>query len=224
MTKDELIIIKGLIREAMEINNIKTSDLSKVIGLKEGTVKSYIYGSKPISYDFLSIFIKTKLLGKEKREYVETILKNSEKKIEEKESKKYTGIKNKKNDKDYDFILIKEIIDLKRQMEILEAKNNLLESINKIENMEYKENRRVNAFTSDLQTRTLISRQLLDLNTEISKRWGELKLLLDINNPNDNIKIQKGLNTIGDKLLEIGKEIKIKALREKSLNEEIIDL
>ena len=33
MTKDELIIIKGLIREAMEINNIKTSDLSKVIGL-----------------------------------------------------------------------------------------------------------------------------------------------------------------------------------------------
>ena len=98
-------------------------------------MKSYIYGSKPISYDFLSIFIKTKLLGKEKREYVETILKNSEKKKEEKESKKYTGIKNKKNDKDYDFILIKEIIDLKRQMEILEAKNNLLESINKIDSV-----------------------------------------------------------------------------------------
>lgn len=204
----------------METNEIKISDFSRFIGLKEGTIKSYVYGEKPISNDFLSIFMKTKIIGKSEKDYIEKILENNEKKKAKNEFEK----NNKSQIDSKDSMLIKEIIDLKKKIEMLEAKNNLLESLKNIELMDYKDNRKVNAFTSDLQTRTLVSRQLLDLNSEVSKRWGDLKLLLEINNPADNIKIQKGLNTIGDNLLKIGREIKDKSYSEKIIDEEIIDL
>lgn len=73
MEEKNLIEVKKVFRRYLKENSIKISGLSTILGVKEGTIKSYLYGKKEISTNFISMFIKLKSLNEKDKEFLEKI-------------------------------------------------------------------------------------------------------------------------------------------------------
>lgn len=223
MEEKDLLKIKQIFKKYIKENNTSLFNLSILLNVSEGTVKTYLSGKKEISLSFISKFCNLRKLDKNDGAFLKEIIKKN-KKISMKNNKKYSQEKNanKKNlENDFQAIL-KKIVIYEETIEKLTLENSLYKSIlESKENTDYITKRKISSFSSDLENRTLIIAKIWNLNDQMFKLWGEIKLLLDINNPKSNIKMSKGLNTISDNLQKIANEIKIYSFnKEIDINKE----
>lgn len=103
--------------------------------------------------------------------------------------------------------LIKKIVYLEKENEKLLNQNLNFFDLKYIKTNNYSENRKIGSFNSDIETRTLLMKKIWEFNDEIFKKWAEVKLLLNINNKKDNIKMKKGLLSIAETFKNIITEL-----------------
>lgn len=155
-------------------------------------------------------------LDKESKEKIRNILRKSN--LEKKSKKLY-------NDRNIIQELLDKIILLEKENEKLKKQD--LSSLypDLFKNSSYLEKRKIGSFNSDVESRTLLMKKMWEFNDEIFKKWSEVKLLLDINNKKDNVKMKKGLLSISKTLKEISLELEKSTFDSNDLKEnKIIDL
>lgn len=156
-------------------------------------------------------------LDKESKEKIKKIL--NKERTQKRSPKKNYGKENTIQE------LLDKIIVLEKENEKLKKQNLTFLYPTSFEDESYLEKRKISSFNSDVETRTLLMKKMWELNDEIFKRWAEVKLLLEINNKKDNIKMKKGLLSISKTLKEISLELERATFDSKDLkNSDIIDL
>lgn len=68
--------------------------------------------------------------------------------------------------------------------------------------------------------RCTLAKKMWELNDEIFKKWGEVKMLLDITNTEDKKQMKKGLMSISKTLKNISKELEKACLDDAEIVEE----
>lgn len=212
MEEKILLKTKQIFKKYMSRNNISNEELSILMNVSQGTVKTYLSGKKGISLSFISNFSTLENLEKKDSIFLKELVKRN---------KKYPTKKYKK-EKIYAKTLDENINEI-----VLLVKDSILEGVYKknIEKNEYFENRKVGSFDSDIETRTLLIKKMWDFNEIIFQRWSEVKLLINLNNKKDNIKLKKGLLTISETLRKISEELELAAFDSEKIEKDcVIDL
>lgn len=73
MKERNLIKVKEIFKRYLKENSIKIKEFASILNMKEGTIKSYLYGKKEVSSNFISLFIKLKNLNEKDKEFLQKI-------------------------------------------------------------------------------------------------------------------------------------------------------
>ncbi|MGL4933959.1 MAG: hypothetical protein ACRC51_00660 [Cetobacterium sp.] len=212
MEEKLLLKTKTIFKEYMNRNNLTNADLSILTNVSEGTIKTYLSGKKGISISFISNFSLLENLEKNDSIFLKELVKRNKKYPTKKQMKQKKSIKISDDD-------ISEIVTL--------IKDSILDDLqrNNIKKNEYFENRKIGSFDSDIETRTLLIKKMWDFNDTVFQRWAEIKLLINLNNKRDNIKLKKGLLSISETLKKISEELELATFDSDKIEKEcIIDL
>lgn len=212
MEEKVLLKTKQIFKEYMNKNNITNEELAILMNVSEGTIKTYLSGKKGISLSFISNFSLLENMEKNDSIFLKELVKRN---------KKYPTKKYKKEK-----ISIKKLDENINEIVLL-VKDSILDDIHRknIKKNEYFENRKVGSFDSDIETRTLLIKKMWDFNDIIFQRWSEVKLLINLNNKKDNIKLRKGLLTISETLKKISEELELAAFDSEQIEKDyVIDL
>lgn len=211
----ELKEIKKIIKKYRKDNNLTQKNLAIKTGYKLNTVKKYESLKGGFSSTFLSVFLKKfKVKKEDKKLFLNYINSNGGFKKDDTQSNELTWTQNIKNDLNIIFseALEKEIskfsLEINKKMEL----NKELEKAHK--KLILKNNKltpgdavREKAFKNDFSNTSLIINRMWKLNNEINEIFGELELLLEINSVEENLKMKKGLTTVGKNLISKGEKI-----------------
>ena len=89
----------------------------------------------------------------------------------------------------------------------------------------YFENRKINSFTSNVGSRTLLGKKIWELNDDMFQKWGDIKMLLDITPQKDKNEMKKGLLSVASNLREIADNLEKGSFGSEDFNlDEIIDI
>lgn len=200
MEQENLLKIKEIFKRYMKQNRLSISDLSEYLEFSEGTIKTYLSGTKFVSLRFISQFLTLKKINKEDKIFLKNLLKNS-KEIPTKKIEKNQYQKNVENKS----ILIEILNEVEKNIikEILKINNN---SNLKIELND--EVRKMNSLKNDYETVNRIMKVMWVLNDESTKYFSELNLLLSTNDINSNLKLKKGILEVSNNLIKMGEKIK----------------
>ncbi len=201
MEQENLLKIKEIFKRYMKQNRVTISDLSKLLEISEGTIRTYLSGTKFVSLKFISHFLTLKKINKEDRIFLKKLLKNS---------KEVPTIKIKKIPKENktignEFDLTKSLREIEENIikEILKINNN---SNLKLELDD--EIKKINSLRNDYETVNRIMKVMWVLNDESTKYFSELNLLLSTNDINSNIKLKKGILEVSNNLIKMGEKLK----------------
>lgn len=201
MEQENLLRIKEIFKRYMKQNKVTVADLSKLLEISEGTIRTYLSGTKFVSLKFISHFLTLKKINKEDRIFLKKLLKNS---------KEIPTIKIKKIPKENktignEFDLTKSLREIEENIikEILKINNN---SNLKLELDD--EIKKINSLRNDYETVNRIMKVMWVLNDESTKYFSELNLLLSTNDINSNIKLKKGILEISNNLIKMGEKLK----------------
>lgn len=201
MEQENLLKIKEIFKRYMKQNRVTIADLSKLLEISEGTIRTYLSGTKFVSLKFISHFLTLKKINKEDRIFLKKLLKNS---------KEVPTIKIKKIPKENktignEFDLTKSLREIEENIikEILKINNN---SNLKLELED--EIKKINSLRNDYETVNRIMKVMWVLNDESTKYFSELNLLLSTNDINSNIKLKKGILEVSNNLIKIGEKLK----------------
>lgn len=201
MEQENLLKIKEIFKRYMKQNRVTVADLSKLLEISEGTIRTYLSGTKFVSLKFISHFLTLKKINKEDRIFLKKLLKNS---------KEIPTIKIKKIPKENktignEFDLTKSLREIEENIikEILKINNN---SNLKLELDD--EIKKINSLRNDYETVNRIMKVMWVLNDESTKYFSELNLLLSTNDINSNIKLKKGILEVSNNLIKMGEKLK----------------
>lgn len=201
MEQENLLKIKEIFKRYMKQNRVTIADLSKLLEISEGTIRTYLSGTKFVSLKFISHFLTLKKINKEDRIFLKKLLKNS---------KEVPTIKIKKIPKENktignEFDLTKSLREIEENIikEILKINNN---SNLKLELED--EIKKINSLRNDYETVNRIMKVMWVLNDESTKYFSELNLLLSTNDINSNIKLKKGILEVSNNLIKMGEKLK----------------
>lgn len=201
MEQENLLKIKEIFKRYMKQNRVTIADLSKLLEISEGTIRTYLSGTKFVSLKFISHFLTLKKINKEDRIFLKKLLKNS---------KEVPTIKIKKIPKENktignEFDLTKSLREIEENIikEILKINNN---SNLKLELDD--EIKKINSLRNDYETVNRIMKVMWVLNDESTKYFSELNLLLSTNDINSNIKLKKGILEVSNNLIKMGEKLK----------------
>lgn len=201
MEQENLLKTKEIFKRYMKQNRVSIADLSKLLGISEGTIKTYLSGTKFVSLRFISHFLTLKKINKEDRIFLKELLKNS---------KEIQTIKIKKIPKENENIEKK--FDLTKFLR--EIEENIIKEILKINNKSNlkieldDEIKKINSLKNDYETVNRIMKVMWVLNDESTKYFSELNLLLSTNDANSNIKLKKGILEVSNNLIKMGEKLK----------------
>ncbi|CAL7905827.1 hypothetical protein [Fusobacterium necrophorum] len=146
---------------------------------------------------------------------------------DKKEIKKIISQKNKVKNTDVHYSnVLRKMEVLMHENEILKEKVDFLTTDTNVNN-DYFTNRKINAFYNELQSNSLLITKIWDFNEIILKKWADVKMLLDINQKEKTLKMEKGLKSISKSLKEISNyldEISNAEKEEKFILAEIKDI
>lgn len=217
LKKEEIGTLFNIVNSYIILNNTSVYKLDKQGILSRKTLNKIL--KKDCSFleeKTLKKILNFPNLDKESKEKIRSILRKSD--LEKKSKKVYNNISTVQE-------LLNKIILLEKENEKLKKQD--LSSLypDLFKNSSYLEKRKIGSFNSDVESRTLLMKKMWEFNDEIFKKWSEVKLLLDINNKRDNVKMKKGLLSISKTLKEISLELEKATFDSSDLKkEEIIDL
>ncbi len=188
MEKNILLKISEILKKYRKDNSLTQEKLAIKMNLAVSTIKKKESGRYNFTENFLETFISLKGIGKEDREYIKMILKSLKKKD------------SRVGDSDAELIkkMASKIEKLERELKL---KNALLKPK---KNSSYEEKLRNNAFVSDFDTTTRLVPLIWELRDNSFKTYSEIELLLEINDPNRNKKIKKGLTKVAKDMVKMG--------------------
>lgn len=187
MAKKEtnITIVKRIIEQVINRENITVYRISKETKISDKTIKKILENtSSRINKKTIEKLQVLKVLNKEEKNTLNTLIKSNIK-------------KNTKKD-----LHNNEIVELMLENKKLKKELKLLEEMKNMSN-DYIQNRKVGAFSTDFETRTFLITKLWDFNKIVFEKWSDFKLLLDVNERNENKKLKKGLKSVMNTLKEI---------------------